>query len=158
VTKAPTITALGRYEQAIQFFTEARCHANELTSIAGAELNYGVTLWTQHKCNVLATEKSDPTFRNDAFIAPSRVSALLERQMVLFFARGVVFCKAEVPWHSNDIELCVFVHESAFVENPETYKLGKTACNGLSFFQIISPMSKSVKLVTVSINLHTNRL
>ena len=32
--------ALGRYEQAIQFFTETRRHANELTSIAGAELNY----------------------------------------------------------------------------------------------------------------------
>jgi len=31
---------LGRYEQAIQFFTETRRHANELTSIAGAELNY----------------------------------------------------------------------------------------------------------------------
>ena len=86
-----------------------------------------------------------PTFRNDAFIAPSRVSALLERQMVLFFARGVVFCKAEVPWHSNDIELCVFVHESAFVENPETYKSGKTARNGLSFCLKTYSMNKISK-------------
>jgi len=73
---------------------------------------------------------------------------------------GLLFCleqNREVRKVHNERNVgSVYEHLGAFVENPKNVSEGKVSCNGLSFFLRTSSMSKSVKLVTVFINLHAN--
>jgi len=98
------------------------------------------------------------TWVNFAFALPQRFPCSTSfRALTIYNPR----LSAE-PWgrkvHNKKNVGCVYVHESDFVENLETYKTEKTVCNGLSFFLRIFSISKSARLVTLFINLYTNGL
>jgi len=90
---ARCLAAVGRYQEALVFFLQARKFARQqrnITCVGDVELDFAVVLWAKQVCIDRAMAKLAKSYRNNLFIGPTMTPEMLEKHTVQFATRAAV--------------------------------------------------------------------